>query len=83
VNITGPSARVAWSYATAAEVRNFSIRSEKKTLRVRASVVAADAYALTQAGLILVTPVGRWQMSDVTVDAGVLTARLGTRESST
>jgi hypothetical protein len=85
--ITGAAAAIRWVYDEAARVGTYVITRDKETKRwtVQGTIVAADAFKLTQRPLVLVVrhEAGEWRWpitSAVSTTEGPFAADLGERE---
>lgn len=83
--IQWPTGEVRWGYHLAATLRDLRItipRTRTGARTLRASLVTANAFQLTQPGLTLVVPFGKggWPITAITVTAGTVTASLGPPE---
>ena len=82
---TGPVAEVRWSYASAASLASYALESTAEGTKVRARVVSADDYRLTQSPLTFVVPgpAGqsfRWPIQSCAVTGSDFSAVLGAQE---
>jgi hypothetical protein len=83
--VRGIIGQVKWSYYNAAAIHGYAVsRSEQGQWSLRASVVMADAFKLSQRPLVFVAPTQRgdmrWPITDLNLSEGVLVANLGPPE---
>lgn len=74
-----------WSYYNAAALNGYTVtRSETGAWSLRATVVASDAFKMSQSPLVFVAPheqgEWRWPIQECQISQGVLTAQLGPPE---
>jgi hypothetical protein len=85
VVVKGVIGQVKWSYYNAAAIHGYAVsRSAEGQWSLRASVVMADAFKLSQRPLVFVAPTQRgdmrWPIVDLNLAEGALVATLGQPE---
>lgn len=83
-SITGVVGQVKWAYYVAAAINGYTVTRVGPQWSLRATVVTADAFKLSQRPLMFVAPhekgEWRWPILDYQLAEGALTARLGPPE---
>lgn len=79
-SIKGVVGLVKWSYYTAAAINGYTVTRSESVWTLQASVVASDAFKLSQRPLVFVAPHAkgewRWPIESLYIVDGTLTARL-------
>ena len=80
-SIAGVVGAVQWAYYQAATIQGYTVTRTGAAWSLRATVVAADAFKLSQRPLVFVAThqrgQWRWPIETLDVRGGQLTARLG------